>query len=74
MGVADDLKKKYSKYVDAEALIFAYDKPPHPHKALRIEAQSLGKEFTDDAYIGTGASSRTYTDTFTMVMGFCFPS
>jgi hypothetical protein len=73
MGVADDLKKKYAKYVDAEALIFAYSDPGHTHKALRVEAQSLGKEFLDNAYIGTGASSRTSADTFTIVMESCFP-
>jgi hypothetical protein len=59
------LEAKYDKLVPAEALFF---KNGH-NKALRVEAQTLGKEFTDGAYIGKGASSRTYADTFAIVHG-----
>jgi hypothetical protein len=51
------LEEKYDEAVSAEALFFNNGR----NKALRVEAPTLNKEFTDGAYIGRGASSHTYT-------------
>jgi hypothetical protein len=59
------LEEKYDKSTGAEALFFANGH----NKALRVEAHTLHVEFTDGAYIGRGASSRTDTDAFAIV---CF--
>jgi hypothetical protein len=50
------LKNKYKYNVPAAALFFSNN-----HKALRVEVPDIGKEFTDSAYIGKGASSRIRT-------------
>lgn len=44
------LKAKYKHQCPAEALFFSNGN----HKALRLEVPDLGKEFTDNAYIGKG--------------------
>jgi hypothetical protein len=64
----DTLLKKYKYHVSAEALFFANGH----NKALRVEAPTLCKEFTDGAYIGAGASSRTCADTFAIIHGILF--
>jgi len=45
-------RNKYKHTVSASALLFNYD----GHRALRVEAESVGLEFTDNAYIGSGES------------------
>lgn len=47
------LKKAYKHNVPAEALFFK----GKGGQALRLEVPDLGKEFTDNAYIGKGALS-----------------
>lgn len=47
-----DLKKKYEHQVPANALILNLV----GHKALRVECPTIGKEFTDNAYIGWGTT------------------
>ena len=44
------LKLKYNNMVPAQALFFHL----RGHYALRVEAPTIGKEFTDNAYIGSG--------------------
>jgi hypothetical protein len=64
----DILLKKYKYHVSAEALFFASGH----NKALRVEAPTLNKEFTDGAYIGAGASSRPCGDIFAIIHGILF--
>ena len=45
-------RNKYKHTVSASALLFNYN----DHRALRVEALSIGLEFTDNAYIGSGES------------------
>ena len=47
-----ELKHKYNHQVPAEALFINAG-----HKALRLECPEIGKEFTDNVYIGKGGRS-----------------
>lgn len=50
-------RDNYTHTVGAEVLLFNTNN----RRALRLEAESIGLEFTDNVYIGSGELARTFT-------------
>jgi hypothetical protein len=64
---------KTYKHSAASAALFFKNKDDYGtiHQAIRVEIPEIGKEFTDNAYIGKGAFSFTYVQ-LRYFMVFCF--
>jgi len=71
----DQLKQKYGEVTFAEALL--YKSPDGSRRSLRVEADSVGLEFTDNIYLGvvepppSASYIFKYLDTFLITNFFC---